>query len=660
MCGISGFIDFSRGQSAEALSDLAGKMADAVRHRGPDDSGVWCDPRFGVAFGHRRLSIIDVSSHGHQPMESECGRYVITYNGEIYNFPGLRQELEQLGHGFRGHSDTEVLMAAFSQWGFDAALPRLNGMFAFALWDRQEATLHLARDPLGEKPLYHGWMGQVFLFGSELKSLMTHPACRRRIDRGALAQFFRHNYIPSPRSIFEGLQKLPPGTKATLAASAAPGAQLQPQAYWDAGQAAEAGLAGPWKGSDAEAVEQLDGLLSEAVGLRMVSDVPLGAFLSGGIDSSTVVALMQAQSSRPVRTFTIGFHEEGYNEAVHAKAVAAHLGTDHTELYVTPEQAREVIPRLAALYDEPFADSSQIPTLLVSQMARGHVTVSLSGDGGDELFGGYSRYLLGARLWKYLGWVPRPLARLSAAMLAAMPAPVWKMAFGVSGRVIPRLRNISRPAEKVKKLAEMLGASNSSDFYRLLVSHWTRPADLVLGASEPDSVLSNVPGFPIGKIAAAIPDFMHRSMLLDTVSYLPDDILVKVDRASMSVSLESRIPLLDTRVVEFAWRVPLAMKFRNGQGKWLLRQVLSRYVPPELTERPKMGFGVPIGQWLRGPLREWGESLLDESRLRREGFLHPAPIRKKWEQHQAGLANWEYPLWDVLMFQAWQEAYQGT
>jgi len=636
-------------------------MTDSIAHRGPDDSGAWVDAKSGVALGHRRLSILDLSPQGHQPMTSASGRYVIVFNGEIYNHRALREELElspstessPVGDVgvicWRGHSDTEVMLAAFERWGTDAALTRFNGMFAFALWDRRERMLHLARDRFGEKPLYYGWMGDTFLFGSELKALKAHPAWRGEIDRGAVALYMRHTYIPAPYSIYREIRKLLPAH--VLSISLVNGKRKTPQsrAYWSAKAVAEAGVRHLFAGNEAEAVESLDGLLRDAVALRMEADVPLGAFLSGGVDSSTVVALMQAQSIRPVKTFTIGFHEENYNEAKHAKTVAKHLGTEHTELYVTAAEAMAVIPQLPEIYDEPFSDSSQIPTFLVSKMTRQHVTVALSGDGGDELFGGYNRYFWGRDIWRKVGWMPKSARVAMARGLMALPPQAWDKIFAAMGSVLPHRLRASVPGDKLHKLAGILACTSPEAMYRGLVSFWD-PESVVLGASEPPTALTD-PGQ-----WADVPDFTQRMMFLDLVSYLPDDILAKVDRASMAVSLEARVPLLDHRVAEFAWTLPLAMKIRDGQGKWPLRQVLYKYVPREPIERPKMGFGVPIDAWLRGPLRVWAENLLDESRSKKEGFFNPCAVREKWNEHLAGSRNWAYQLWNVLMFQAWLES----
>lgn len=640
MCGFAGFI-MGAALSAESGRMLR-KMTDAIAHRGPDDSGVWMDEEAGVALGHRRLAIIDLSAAGHQPMVSRSGRFVIIYNGEIYNFRALRSELEALAvaPNWRGHSDTEVLLAAIEHWGIRETLARLNGMFAFAVWDRETRELTLARDRLGEKPLYYGRCGGTFLFGSELKALQAHADFSAEVDREALTLFLRHNYVPAPHSIWRGISKLPPAHFVEVSEH---GRLVgEPRPYWDFPEKAREGAAEPLP-DEPGLIDRLEALLKEAVALRMEADVPLGAFLSGGIDSSTIVALMQAQSSRPVRTFTIGFDEKGFNEADHARAVARHLGTDHTELYATPKDALALVPRLPRIWDEPFADSSQIPTYLVSELTRRHVTVSLSGDAGDELFGGYNRYFLGMRIWNALGWAPLGGRRLLARALAA---PALGRAAAASLAPFPRYRTLNI-ADRLPKVADIVGERTPQGLYRRLVSHAKDPASLVLGGSEPATLLSEpAPDFR---------DFRQTMMYLDTLTYLPDDILAKVDRASMAVSLESRVPFLDHRVVEFAWRLPVSAKIRNGTGKRILREVLYRYVPQRLMERPKMGFGVPIDTWLVGPLRDWAESLLDERRLQVEGFFDPAPIRRMWLEHVSGQRRWHYHLWDVLMFQAWLE-----
>jgi asparagine synthase (glutamine-hydrolysing) len=649
MCGITGFLDTRQDKAHEELVATVRRMATSLRHRGPEDEGTWADPASGIAFGHRRLSIIDLSPAGHQPMHSSCGRYVITFNGEIYNFKALRQELDALGQAFRGHSDTEVMLAAIARWGVEAALQKFNGMFAFVVWDRQERTLYLSRDRAGEKPLYYGWAGRTLLFGSELKALHQHPDFRGEIDRGALTVYLRHNYIPAPHSIYKGIYKLPPGTLLTIRGF---GSDASPKPYWSAKNAAEDGLSNPFVGSDNEVVDQLDSLLRDAVSMRMEADVPLGAFLSGGIDSSLVVAIMQANSSRPVKTFTIGFDNSEFNEAESAKAVAKHLGTDHTELYVTPEEAMGVIPRLPTLYDEPFADSSQIPTFLVSQLARRKVTVSLSGDGGDELFGGYNTYLWGRSVQQNIGWMPKALKAGLAKSLNPLARFDWNAVLAGSQSLLPESLRRKDLNKVLQKLAGILKVNQREALYWVLCSYWMEPASVVVGAKEPLTPLTDPSKW------AHIKEFMHVMMYLDTLMYLPDDILVKVDRASMGVSLESRVPLLDHRVIEFAWKLPLAMKVQGNTGKRPLRQLLHRYVPKELVERPKQGFGVPIHEWLRGPMRPWAEELLSESRLKQEGFFSPAPIRQKWSEHVSGRRNWQAQMWGVLMFQAWLEEHR--
>ena len=614
-------------------------MGKAIIHRGPDDSGVWVDVDAGIGLSHRRLSILDLSPAGHQPMTSVSGRYVIAFNGEIYNHLDLRRQLGD--RAWRGHSDTETLLAGFELWGIEQTLQCAVGMFAIALWDRNTRTLILARDRIGEKPLYYGWQDEVFLFGSELKALKQHPTFKGEIDRESLALYLRYSYIPMPHSIYRGIHKLAPGT--LLRVHVNDRRLSDPIPFWSLKDIVKHGQNESFQGSDEEAVVALEAKLLDAVRLQQISDVPLGAFLSGGIDSSTIVALMQAQSSRPIRTFTIGFQEAGYNEAENAKAVARHLGTDHTELYVTPAQAQSVIPHLATLYDEPFGDSSQIPTYLVSQMAREHVTVSLSGDAGDELFGGYNRYAWATRILQHPIFLRKPVAE----GLSALSPSAWNRLSIALGPALPKSMRFVSPGDKLHKFASILGAESQETIYRSLVSTWPAPETVVLGSNKSETFLGT------SSTWADISEFEHRMMYLDAMNYLPDDILVKVDRAAMGVSLETRVPFLDHRVVEFAWQLPLSMKIRQGQGKWILRQVLYKYVPKELIERPKMGFGVPIDAWLRGPLRDWAENLLNEPRLKQEGFFNAALVRKKWSEHLTGTRNWQQQIWAVLMFQAW-------
>jgi len=628
-------------------------MADAIAHRGPDDSGAWVDEQARLALGHRRLSILDLSPAGHQPMHSACAQYVIAFNGEIYNHLDLRRDLEADGMApaWRGHADTETLLACFAAWGVEETLKATVGMFALALWDRQARRLTLARDRLGEKPLYYGWQQDVFLFGSEPKAFKAHPAFEARVDRNALTLLLRHNCIPAPYSIYEGIMKLMPGQFLSMSLHDAAAARATlPQVYWHVNQAVERGLANPFQGSDDEAVDTLHAELSRSIGAQMLSDVPLGAFLSGGVDSSTIVALMQTQSSRPVRTFTIGFEEGGFDEAVDAKAVARHLGTEHTELYVRPEDALAVIPKLPSIYCEPFSDSSQIPTFLVSEMARQHVTVALSGDGGDELFGGYNRYLHARNVWDTMQRWPVAARHAAAGILRNVPPRAWDRMYSMAKPLLPRRLHMVAPGDKAQKLAGVLAVSDDHAFFHHLTSHWNDPASIVIGAQEPRTLLTSPASWP------QTDSFQHWMMAMDMQTYMADDILVKVDRAAMANSLETRVPLLDHRVVELAWSMPLNLKIREDQGKWLLRQVLYRHVPPKLIDRPKQGFGIPLGSWLRGALRDWAEDLLDESRLRQDGYLRPEPIRKMWASHLGGRQNWQHHLWNVLMFQAWLRA----
>ncbi len=645
MCGIAGFVDLSRRSLPVQLEEWAGGMARAIAHRGPDNAGTWSDASFGVGFGHRRLSILDLSKEGSQPMLSASGRFCMVYNGEVYNFKQIRWELEDLGHGFRGNSDTEVILAAISQWGLSDALRRFRGIFAFALWDRQERVLHLVRDPLGVKPLYYSFLDDFILFGSELKALRAHPAFPGRIDREALALFLRLGYIESPYSIYEGVRKLPPGGVLSIPLEKDPKA-AKPERYWRPAQA----VAAPFPGSDEEAADELERLLKESVSMQMVADVPVGAFLSGGIDSSLVAALMQMSASRPVRTFTIGFKEAAYNEADYAESIARHLGCDHTGMTLSPGEAREAIPRISGIFDEPFADVSQIPTFLVSQLARRQVTVSLSGDGGDELFGGYTKYLWGRRIWAGARTMPFPLRNLMGRALQAVPERLIDGAFSRLRPFLPGKQRRGRMGELFGKAGRIFAGASKSLAYRNLSSVWLNPGEAALGAREPGGIMLDRECWPDSR------DFAEWMMRMDIEGYLPDDILVKLDRASMAVSLEGRVPLLDQKVAEFALALPVNMKVRRGTGKWLLRQVAFRHVPERLLDRPKMGFGVPIGEWLRGPLKDWAEDSLSETRLRKEGFLDPSLVGEKWRQHKAGGRNWQHQLWAVLMFQSWLES----
>ncbi len=642
MCGIAGF--FATNTLPQQAGEWVRAMGDSLAHRGPDGRDEWLDEGAGIALAHRRLSIVDLSPAGRQPMTSADGRWVIVFNGEIYNHPELRRQLEAAGLApvWRGHSDTETLLAAIAAWGLVTALQRAVGMFAMAVWDRQSRALTLARDRLGEKPLYYGVQNGVLLFGSELKALRVHPAFSGGIDSGALSLLLRHGYVPAPWSIYRGIRKLLPGTLLTL--SRPSDADTAPTAYWSVQEQAMAGARDPLSLSDADAVETLDRLLRQSIEGQRMADVPLGAFLSGGIDSSTTVAVMQALSSQPVRTFTIALPDATLDESAHARAVARHLGTQHTELMVTAQEAQQVIPKLPGLYCEPFADASQIPTFLVSQLARRDVTVALSGDAGDELFCGYDRYHWAQRV----AAVPLALRRSCGAVLRALPAEFWSALLAPVSPWLPRELREGDRADRLRKLASVLGARRNDDVYRQMVKFWPDGHSPVLGATEPLTAFTE----PV----PSIPEFASRMMLLDLRSYLPDDILVKVDRAAMAASLETRVPLLDHRIVEFALRLPLQQKMRAGQGKWVLRQVLDRYVPRALVERPKLGFGIPIHAWLRGPLRGWAEDLLNESSLRQAGQLDPAPVRQLWREHLAGRNDWGYRLWPVLMFEAWRRA----
>lgn len=650
MCGITGFLDLRAATPVDELRATAAAMAATLHHRGPDGRGVWADEAAGIAFGHARLSIIDVSPAGAQPMVSASGRTVVTYNGEIYNAPELARDLRAAGVRFRGHSDTEVLVEAIERWGLEATLGRVNGMFAFACWDREHRRLHLVRDRLGEKPLYYAWQGSTLVFGSELAALRAHPHATFEIDRDALASYLRFSYVPTPGSIYAGVHKLPPATVLTVDPAHAP-RDAQPRPYWAAFEAftasasadADAGRRASGPQSEFDTIEELDALLRDAVKIRMRSDVPLGAFLSGGIDSSLVVALMQEQSAEPVRTFTIGTTERSNNEADVAHEVASHLQTRHTELVVTAADAQAVIPRLPEIYDEPFADFSQIPTFLVSQLARQDVTVSLSGDGGDETFGGYDRYRVLPRASRRADRVPGAARRAVARAIDAVPPRVWESA----ARPLPRKVRPRIPATKAAKLAAITRLDAAPAMYAELVTHWGTADHVVIGAQVRPALADRPADWP------DVPRLENLLMALDTVTYLPDDILVKLDRATMAVGLEGRVPLLDHRLVELAAGLPADLKIRNGTSKWPLRTVLGRYVPEAITRRPKTGFGLPIGDWLRGPLRCWAASLLAPDRLQVEGFFHPGPITAMWDEHLAHRRDWEYHLWDVLMFQAW-------
>jgi asparagine synthase (glutamine-hydrolysing) len=639
MCGIAGFVGLQRRYGRDELRRIASRMAGTLRHRGPDDEGVWIDAEAGVALGHTRLAIIDLSTAGAQPMASSCGRFVLSYNGEVYNAIELRAELEAVGRKFRGHSDTEVMVEGFAVWGVRETVERLIGMFAFAAWDRSNRRLTLVRDRLGIKPLYWGEVDGSLVFSSELKALKLVPGWRGEIDRDALASFLRYSYVPSPNSIYRGINKLAPGTLLEIGE----GGEVKQATYWSLSEVAERGQVSLLDVADGTAQEMLETLLADAVRRRMVADVPLGMFLSGGIDSSTVSALMQANSSRPIRTFSIGFREPAYDEAAHAREIASHLGTDHTELYVTAAEAQAVIPKLPHIYDEPFADSSQIPTYLVSAMTRRHVTVALSGDGGDEVFAGYNRYGQGLALAKAARLLPRSLRAELGGAIAYVSPSTWDRIF----RALPKRMRPRLAGEKMHKLAQVL-PKDALGFYHGLVSQGGDAEALVVGVGDGDGKRG------IAALPGQFADEVAWMQFLDTLSYLPDDILTKVDRASMAVALEVRVPLLDHRVVELSWRLPLRFKLRGTKGKWLLRQIAYKYMPKRLLERPKSGFGVPIDRWLGGPLKDWAEDLLTHSSLKSGGLLKPEPIVAKWAEHQTGQRNWQHFLWNVLMFESWR------
>ena len=638
MCGFAGILATDGLDEADRAALAA--MAAPIVHRGPDAGDSWFDPS-GVAFVHRRLAIIDVSPAGAQPMESASGRYVIAYNGEIYNFAALRADLEAQGRApaWRGHSDTEVALAAIEAWGVAGALKRFEGMFALALWDRADRKLILARDRFGEKPLYYGWQGsgaaRRLLYGSDLAALRGHPAFAAEIDPRAIGQLCRLLYIPEPLSVYRGIAKLPPGTFVTIDQASA---RETHERYFDLVAVAAAARREGFAGGPDEAVDALEAVLSSAIDRQMVSDVPLGAFLSGGIDSTSVVALMQRQSSRPVSTFTIGFGEERYNKAAAARAVARHLGTDHHELTVGPEDALAVIPKLPAIYTEPFADSSQIPTFLVSEMARRHVTVALSGDGGDEIFGGYNRHRYAHASWPAIARIPRPLRVLAGRVMGSLSPSTWDALVG-------KRIDVALLGDKIHKVAGLIASGSTEELYDRLISVNRASGDLMADKTA-DSVPDDLPQLPGWTIA-------ERMMLLDSLGYLPGDILTKVDRASMAVSLEGRVPFLDPEVVKFAWRLPIGLKIRDGRTKWPLRALLDRHLPRALIERPKMGFGVPIGDWLRGPLRDWAEDLLSPAKLREANLFRAPEVAVLWSQHLSGACNHEHRLWPVLMTQAW-------
>lgn len=648
MCGITGFLNSTSLSQTLDSKTIVQSMVTTLTHRGPDREGVWTEGS-KLALGHRRLAVVDLSANADQPMVSECGRYVMIFNGEIYNHRDIRDQLDK--ESWRGSSDTETLLAAFQAWGVLKTLKQTIGMFAIALWDKQSKELTLARDRFGEKPLFYGWQGGSFLFGSELKSLAVHPEWQGMIDRDALSLYTQFGYVPVPLSIWQGISKLPPGSFLTLPFDVAIGELPEPIFFW---RATEFMRRGEDHGvDDASAVEELEFRLGDAISGQMVADVPLGAFLSGGVDSSAVVALMQQQTAIPVKTFAIGFSERGYNEAKYAKAVANHLGTDHAELYVSASDAFGVIPKLPDIYDEPFGDSSQIPTYLIAALARSDVTVSLTGDGGDELFGGYNRHVVGPSLFRFLNMFPRLLRQIASQGITAVSPSVWDF----FGQMIPRRFSQPMFGDRLHKLASVLTVRDLEEMYVRLVSHELDPRSIVI--SPTIGLLDEHLWAKQEMREIKSMDLRARMMSCDVLGYLTDDILCKVDRAAMAASLETRTPFLDHRVAEFAWRLPENMKIRDGSSKWLLRQLLYKHVPKKLIERPKQGFGVPIGEWLRGPLREWAEYYLAEHRIQEEGFFHAEPIRRRWKEHLMGHRNWQHFLWNILMFQAWLERWRS-
>lgn len=650
MCGINGFYS----KYSNNFDNIIAKMNSAISHRGPDTNGIWSDSNSGIVFGHQRLSIIDLSIAGNQPMQSNSGRFILTYNGEVYNHLEIRRELKHKNSNtkWRGSSDTETLLEAIDYWGIEIALQKIDGMFAFGLWDKKKRSLILARDRAGEKPLYYGWQGEgknkVFLFGSELKALKTHPMFSGEINRNSIALQLRHNCIPAPYSIYKDIHKLMSGNYLELKESDLK-KNLLPisKSYWSYTETAKNQNNNHFSLSEEDIKKDLEKHLKLSVKKQMISDVPLGAFLSGGIDSSTIVALMQSQSSNPVKTFTIGFSENDYDESKYAKKIANHLGTDHTELYVSSKKAMDVIPKIPCIYDEPFSDSSQIPTFLVSQLAKNHVKVAISGDGGDELFCGYNRYLMSKKFLNMFRFIPLSLRKILASSIQLISSQNWNKI----SNYLPGLNDHVNFGDKIHKGASVLESQTLYDYYYKLCSHWKNPNKVVVNCKEPKTLLTDL-NQDLKNF-----DIQQQMMILDFITYLPDDILTKVDRAAMACSLETRVPFLDHKLIEHVWKIPHSLKFRNGKGKWILRQILEQYVPKDLTERPKMGFGVPIGIWLRGPLKDWAENLLSEKRLKQEGFFNPKPIRDKWMEHLSGKKNWQYDLWDILMFQAWIDEY---
>lgn len=659
MCGLAGVYSINCSSQARA-TDVCTAMTAELVHRGPDDAGIWQDGRGRIALGHRRLSILDLSPLGHQPMVSSTGRYVIVFNGEIYNHLIIRSELESsstcAGRGtpWRGHSDTETILAAVECWGVERTVAKLNGMFAAAVYDNHEQSLYLFRDRMGEKPMYYGWVGNIFVFASELKAITAVPGFTRTIDIQALQLYMQFGYVPGPFSIYKGIFKLRQGTMLKLDRSAQPG-ELPPSCpYWEL-----TSFVLPTncerRFSDSEVVDRFETLLNASVKQQMLSDVPLGAFFSGGLDSSLIVSLMQKHSTERVKTFTIGFREAGYNEADYARDIAHYLGTDHTELYVTPQDAMDIIPQLPCIYDEPFADNSQLPTILLSRLTRQQVTVALSGDGGDELFGGYNRYLAVNRLASVLQYSPVPLRQALASVVAKLHLERYEKTILALLTRMPLRFHVPQVAEKILKLSELLAKESIKDIYGSIVTKWDNGAGIVKADRTPLTSGCD----PVEELAPLLRS-VEGMMIVDALTYLTDDILVKVDRAAMAVSLETRVPFLDHSVVEFAMQLPLVYKIRNGKGKWIVRELLQRYLPSTYFERPKSGFGVPVGKWLRGPLRDWAEELLAPKRLGRHDYFDVALVQQVWQEHLSERKNHHAKLWTLLMFEAWLDGQKST
>jgi asparagine synthase (glutamine-hydrolysing) len=660
MCGITGFIDFNKNKREAFLKKTVTKMCDAISHRGPDGSGIYCDKKMGLALGHRRLSIIDLSKEGAQPMDSISSRYTIVYNGEVYNFDQIRSLLIPKGYKFRGHSDTEIILAGIEEWGINQAVKMFNGMFAIALYDRKEKKLILVRDRMGIKPLYYGWSGDNFLFGSELKALKSHPQWQKNINRDVLTLYVRYNYIPAPYTIYHDIYKLIPGTILTIDltnksiknkfsphTSEKDPNYCKPMVYWSPKEVFDNGQKNRFEGTESQAVDTLDKLLQSAVSKRMVADVPVGAFLSGGIDSSLIVALMQSVSNKKIRTFTIGFEEKIFDESPYAKAVATHLGTEHTQFNIKPNDLLDVIPKLVHLYDEPFADSSQIPTYIVSKLIREQVTVALSGDGGDEQFAGYERFFITPILWKKINLLPLSIRSVICQLMKTLPLVAYEMLFKIMNPVLPGPLKTRPAGDSINRILNVLGAKSQDDAYSRIMSFWQDPSVLVPNTTEPlSSYTSSISD-------SNISNFSRRNMLADLTTYMVDDILVKVDRASMGVGLETRVPLLDHRITEFTTTLPIEMLIKNGQGKHILKEVLYRYLPKELFNRTKKGFTVPVDNWIRGPLEKWAESLLDPSKIKKEGFFDPNVVNRIWNEHKTKRRTHKNQLWAILMFESW-------